>query len=149
MTAERRIWRVTMVDTCWHGSNMYEGAMPWGLECEKAELVSIELCTVSTGLQWFYPNGQYVCMRIRSSVRPSRNVRLCTGNKQLDQDVPIFFPHMHVDSVSPPIDFHPNSRWPWPSFLRSKFESSTWDVQTWLFCKWWHWQPVWTVPSAA
>ena len=33
---------------------------------------------------------QVVCAYLRTCVRPSRNVRLCTANKRLDPDAPIF-----------------------------------------------------------
>ena len=49
----------------------------------------------------------------------SQNVRLCTTNKRLDLEAPIFA-NMYFDKVSSPANFHSNRRHPWPSFWRPK-----------------------------
>ena len=45
------------------------------------------------------------CEAVRPSVRPSRDVQICTASKQLDLDAPSFFLHLRVDIVRPPSSF--------------------------------------------
>ena len=56
---------------------------------------------------------------IRSYVCPSQNVRLCSTNKWLEQEMPIFA-YMHIDKMSSFAYFHLYRQCPWLSFSRSK-----------------------------
>ena len=66
----------------------------------------VELC---------YPNRQYM----RLSVRPSRNVRICTVGKRLHLDA-LIFAYMQVDKKRSSANSHPKHQRSWPSLSRSK-----------------------------
>ena len=44
-------------------------------------------------------------MDVRTFVRPSRNVRLCTANKRLAPEAPVFCTHLPIDNVFSPVNF--------------------------------------------
>ena len=54
----------------------------------------------------------FVRLIVRTYVRPSRNVRLCTSNKLAEPRGAIFCIHIHIDKVPSPANFHPNGQRP-------------------------------------
>ena len=67
----------------------------------------------------------FVCLFVRTYVRPSRNVRLCTGNKMAGPRGAIFCIHMQDEKVHSHANFHPNRQRLDLHFQGQRFASST------------------------
>ena len=61
----------------------------------------------------------YVRVLVRTYVRPSRSVRLCTTNERLDVEAPIFLILTQIDNVSSFAHYYSNRQRRLTSVLRS------------------------------